>query len=73
MEQATDAEKAMAVSEFLDFKRRNKVFSFRMVMTSELLSAVSVIPLLSIRLGEPLRFGLSLRNYLSCLSSICYH
>lgn len=25
MEQATDAEKAMAVSEFLDFKRRNKV------------------------------------------------
>lgn len=26
MEQATDAEKAMAVSEFLDFKRRNKVF-----------------------------------------------
>lgn len=25
MEQATDAEKAMSVSEFLDFKRRNKV------------------------------------------------
>lgn len=25
MEQATDAEKAMVVSEFLDFKRRNKV------------------------------------------------
>lgn len=25
MEQATDAEKAMAVSVFLDFKRRNKV------------------------------------------------
>lgn len=29
MEQATDAEKSMAVSEFLDFKRRNKVqFNF---------------------------------------------
>ncbi|KAL5780617.1 hypothetical protein ACOSQ2_011354 [Xanthoceras sorbifolium] len=28
MEQATDAEKAMAVSEFLDFKRRNKIRSF---------------------------------------------
>jgi hypothetical protein len=25
MEKATDAEKAMAVSEFLDFKRKNKV------------------------------------------------
>jgi len=25
MEQATDAEKGMTVSEFLDFKRRNKV------------------------------------------------
>ena len=25
MEQATDAEKAMAVSEFLDYKRKNKV------------------------------------------------
>lgn len=25
MEQATDAEKAMSVAEFLDFKRRNKV------------------------------------------------
>ncbi|KAM3710768.1 hypothetical protein ACJW31_01G056100 [Castanea mollissima] len=28
MEQATDAEKAMSVSEFLDFKRRNKIRSF---------------------------------------------
>ncbi|XP_024033073.1 LOW QUALITY PROTEIN: lysine-specific histone demethylase 1 homolog 3 [Morus notabilis] len=28
MEQATDAEKAMAVSEFLDFKRRNKIRAF---------------------------------------------
>ncbi|XP_042063540.1 lysine-specific histone demethylase 1 homolog 3-like [Salvia splendens] len=28
MEQATDAEKAMAVSEFLDFKRKNKIRAF---------------------------------------------
>ncbi|XP_004293193.1 PREDICTED: uncharacterized protein LOC101302430 [Fragaria vesca subsp. vesca] len=28
MEQATDSEKAMAVSEFLDFKRRNKIRAF---------------------------------------------
>lgn len=28
MEQTTDAEKAMAVSEFLDFKRKNKIRAF---------------------------------------------
>lgn len=34
MEQATDAEKGMTVSEFLDFKRRNKVCFYPMASLS---------------------------------------
>lgn len=35
MEQATDAEKAMSVAEFLDFKRRNKVWTILMLLSCQ--------------------------------------
>lgn len=40
MEQATDSEKAMAVSEFLDFKRRNKVFFHQIYLSICKISAL---------------------------------
>lgn len=36
MEQATDVEKAMVVAEFLDFKRRNKVYTLFVYAVSNL-------------------------------------
>ncbi|KAH7523544.1 hypothetical protein FEM48_Zijuj06G0023000 [Ziziphus jujuba var. spinosa] len=43
MEQATDAEKSMAVSEFLDFKRRNKIRSFVDKLIERHMSAKPVV------------------------------
>jgi len=41
MEQTTDAEKAMAVAEFLDFKRKNKVGSGLLLVSVSL--AISLV------------------------------